>query len=174
MRAIVITTTLLLILNMSFMQEAVGAEKIKHAQIKLLDLPLYSQVYNDQRDPFADAKAALTLAQNTQRNVMIKVGGNWCGWCKRMDAFLQDNPEVFQALHQNFVLLKVNVSDSNENEDFMKSLPPVMGYPHIYISSADGKMLVSKDTAELYVNEAYSAVEWNQFLAQYNVLNTQG
>lgn len=90
----------------------------------------------------------------------------------RMDAFLKSQPDIYQALHENFVLLKVNVSDSNENSAFMKSLPPVQGYPHIYISNASGKMLLSKDTAELYIDDAYSREAWIAFINEFKYQNT--
>lgn len=135
------------------------------------DLPTYSKVYDDQRDPFQDAAAALTLAKETNRQVLIEIGGNWCTWCHKMDAFLAKNPEVFQALHSQYVLLKINVSDSNENNDFMESLPPVLGYPHMYVSTAQGKMLLSKDTAELLADNNYSKSQWLSFLYQWSVAN---
>ena len=112
-------------------------------------LPTYSKIYDEQRDPFKDATAALALAKETNRQVLIEIGGNWCSWCHKMDAFLAKNPDVYEALHSQYVLLKISVSDSNENNDFMKSLPPVLGYPHMYVSTAQGKMILSKDTAEL-------------------------
>jgi thiol:disulfide interchange protein len=133
------------------------------------ELPLYSKVYDDQRDPFKDANAALTLAKATNRNVLIEIGGNWCTWCHKMDAFLLKNPQVYQSLHSKYVLLKISVSDSNENEDFMKALPPVLGYPHMYVSTAGGKMLLSKDTAELQDNNGYSSIYWLDFLQQWQL-----
>lgn len=135
-------------------------------------LPVYSKIYDDQRDPFADANAALALAKASNRQVLIEVGGNWCSWCKKMDTFLQKNPDVYQALHSQYVLLKINVSDSNENEAFMKSLPPVLGYPHMYVSNAQGKMLLSKDTAELLDKEEYSKTQWLTFLDEWSVKTT--
>ncbi|WP_246143515.1 thioredoxin family protein [Colwellia echini] len=135
-------------------------------------LPMYSKVYDDQRDPFKDANAALALAQQTNRQILIEVGGNWCSWCHKMDTFLSNNPEVYNALHSKYVLLKINVSDSNENEDFMKSLPPTQGYPHMYISTAQGKMILSKDTAELLEDNNYSKAQWLSFLEQWSVQNT--
>lgn len=134
-------------------------------------LPEYSKVYDDKRDPFKDAVAAIKLAKQTQRNVIIEIGGNWCTWCHRMDDFLEKNPEIYQTLHNNFVVLKINVSDSNENEAFMKSLPPVLGYPHMYVSSYTGKMLLSKDTAELQENGDYSVKNWTNFLDKWQVNN---
>ncbi|WP_019029669.1 thioredoxin family protein [Colwellia piezophila] len=136
------------------------------------DLPTYSTSYDEQRDPFKDATAALTLAKATNRQVLIEIGGDWCTWCHKMDNFLAKNPEVYHALHSQYVLLKVNVSDSNENNDFMKSLPPVLGYPHMYVSTAQGKMILSKDTAELLDDNNYSKVQWLSFLTQWSVENS--
>lgn len=131
------------------------------------ELPEYSKVYDEQRNPFNDANAALALAKKTNRNVLIEIGGNWCTWCHKMDAFLLKNPNVYQALHSKYVLLKISVSDANENDDFMKSLPPVLGYPHMYVSTASGKMLLSKDTAELQDSKGYSTEYWLDFLQQW-------
>ncbi|MGB0938639.1 MAG: thioredoxin family protein [Colwellia sp.] len=140
---------------------------------KAIDLPLYSRVYDDTSDPFKDAVAAIKLADTTNRNVLIEIGGNWCTWCHKMDTFLEKNPKVFDALHSKFVLLKINVSDSNENEAFMKSLPPVLGYPHMYVSTAKGKMLLSKDTAELIEGSEYSVKQWLDFLNKWQPSNTK-
>ncbi|WP_448556741.1 thioredoxin family protein [Thalassotalea montiporae] len=131
------------------------------------DLPLYSKVYDDKRDPFKDAVAAINLAKASNRNVLIEIGGNWCTWCHKMDAFLEKNPDIYNKLHQEFVILKVNVSDSNENEAFMKGLPPVLGYPHMYVSTAAGKMVLSKDTAELQEDGKYSRENWLSFIEQW-------
>jgi len=138
-----------------------------------LYLPVYSTTYDEQRDPFADAKAAIKLAQSTERNVLIEIGGNWCSWCKKMDAFLEDNPEVYRELHSKFVLLKINVSDSNENEAFMSALPPVLGYPHMYVSTASGKMILSKDTAELLQDGQYSVKHWLEFIDTWQANGNQ-
>ncbi|TPH15641.1 thioredoxin family protein [Litorilituus lipolyticus] len=133
------------------------------------DLPAYSQIYDDTRDPFKDARNALALAKETNRQVLIEIGGNWCTWCHKMDDFLAKNPDIFQALHANYVLLKINVSDSNENEAFMSALPPVLGYPHMYVSTATGKMILSKDTAELLTGSEYSREQWLTFIDKWSL-----
>lgn len=137
-------------------------------------LPFYSVEYDDKRDPFKDATAAIELAKASNRNVLIEIGGTWCTWCHKMDDFLAQHPEIFHQLHSKFVLLKISVSDSNENEAFMKSLPPVLGYPHMFVSTNSGKMILSKDTAELLINGEYSVKNWSKFLNKWQVSNTQG
>jgi thioredoxin-related protein len=134
-------------------------------------LTLYSTVYDDKRDPFKDAAAAIKLANETNRNVLIEIGGNWCTWCHKMDSFLGKNPDIYEKLHKEYVLLKINVSDSNDNEAFMKSLPPTLGYPHMYVSTATGKMILSKDTAELLSDGNYSRTQWLAFLEQWKIAN---
>jgi len=159
-----------LVISLSLFISSITAVNAASA-IETPSLPTYSKVYDDQRDPFKDATAALALAKETNRQVLIEIGGNWCSWCHKMDSFLTKNPEVYQALHSQYVLLKINVSDSNENNDFMESLPPVLGYPHMYVSTAQGKMLLSKDTAELLIDSNYSKTQWLNFLTKWSVTN---
>lgn len=149
----------------------VNGQTLGHESVK--ELPLYSKIYDDKRDPFKDAQAAIKLAQATDRNVLIEIGGTWCTWCHKMDAFLADNPKIYQQLHDKYVVLKISVSDSNENEAFMKSLPPVQGYPHMYVSTNSGRMLLSKDTAELLDNLEYSTVYWSAFLDKWQAKNNK-
>jgi len=134
-----------------------------------IELPKYSQIYSEQSDPFKDAVAAIKLAKETNRNVLIEIGGNWCTWCHKMDVFLEKNPEVYHLLHSKFVLLKISVSDANENEAFMKSLPPVLGYPHMYVSTSSGKMILSKDTAEFLENGQHSVRQWLTFIKDWQI-----
>ena len=132
-------------------------------------LPPYSQGYDPARDPFVDDRAALKLAQETNRRVLIEVGGNWCSWCLKLDKFLAENPLIREQLHQNFVILKVNVSETNDNAEFMAGFPKPLGYPHIYISEADGRLIFSKDTAQLLENSRYSVQRFQQFIDKWKL-----
>jgi thiol:disulfide interchange protein len=132
-----------------------------------LDLPLYSTVYDVDRNPNADGRAALKLAKDTQRKVLIEVGGDWCSWCHILDRFIKDHPDVETRLHKTFVVLKVNVSDVNDNAEFMASLPPALGYPHMYITDNNGDVLHSQDTAEFLVNKKYSESRFMVFLDRW-------
>ena len=171
----VIFTLFLLVLSaLSFHQSVYAKETTTSEATSPSTLPVYSKVYDYKRDPFKDAVAAIKLASETNRNVLIEIGGNWCTWCHKMDAFLDKNPEVFQALHKQYVLLKISVSDTNENEAFMKSLPPVLGYPHMYVSTGTGKMVLSKDTAELQEDGRYSKQRWLTFLDAWQSSKTKG
>ena len=126
-------------------------------------LPAYSLKYDPARDPFKDGHAAIELANKTQRRILIEVGGDWCKWCHLMDRFLEENPDIKTRIHQTFVMLKINVSDANDNRKFLSSFPKPLGYPHMYVSDSDGSVLFSKDTADFLVNGKYSRQRFIEF-----------
>jgi len=130
-------------------------------------LPVYSQIYDASRNPNDDGRAALKLAKETGRKVLIEVGGDWCGWCHVLDRFIKDNPEVEAGLHETFVVLKVNVSDENDNVKFISAFPPAQGYPHMYVTDSSGTILHSQDTAEFRENKKYSVNRFRIFFERW-------
>lgn len=132
-------------------------------------LPAYSRAYDPARNAFADGYAALKLARETNRRVLIEVGGDWCKWCHAMDRYLDRHPEVKQQLHRTFVMLKVNVSEENDNAEFLKVFPAPLGYPHMYVADHKGKLLQSKDTGEFFVNGRYSRQRFLDFFSEWAV-----
>ena len=131
--------------------------------------PPYSTQYSPSRDPFVDGKAAIKLATKTQRRILIEVGGDWCKWCHILDKFIKSDSEIEQALHKTFVVLKVNVDDENPNDKFLSSFPKALGYPHMYITESDGRVVKSQDTAEFLVNLKYSKQKFMLFLNKWKL-----
>lgn len=134
-----------------------------------LVLPAYSQGYDPGRDPFADGREALRLAKDTRRRVLIEVGGDWCSWCHVLDRFLGEHPSLYARLHDTFVLLKVNVDETNDNAEFLSVFPKALGYPHMYITDNEGAVLFSQDTAEFLHNGKYSEQRFQLFLDRWSI-----
>ena len=121
------------------------------------DLPAYSRGYSPQRDPFADGRDAIALARRSGRRVLIEVGGEWCSWCHVLERVIKDNPEVERTLRRDFVVVKVNVSDINDNAEFIQGLPAAAGYPKLFVSRGDGTVIHSQDPAEFIRDGSYDA-----------------
>ena len=138
-----------------------------NSAINIDELPAYSLKYDPARDPFKDGHSAILLAKKTQRRILIEVGGEWCKWCHIMDRFLDKNPDVKTLMHQTFVMLKINVSDANDNREFLSSFPKPLGYPHMYVSDTDGSVLFSKDTADFIINGNYSRQRFIEFYERW-------
>lgn len=137
-------------------------------------LPGYSRGYDPERNPFDDGRDALALAKNTGRLVLIEVGGDWCRWCHVLDSFIRSSSRVYAKLHDNFVLLKVNTSEANDNAEFLAGLPRTSGYPHLFISRDDGTLIGSTDTTRLVVNGRYDEQRFLAFLQHWFALKTAG
>lgn len=150
---------------------ALSAMPFSMVVAELHPVPEFSKVYDPQRDPFADGHAAIKLAQETNRRVLIELGGDWCKWCHVMDDFFEKNPDVKKQLHNTFVMLKVNVSDANGNEKFLASFPKPQGYPHMYVADKNGSLVQSKDTAEFLVNGKYSRAKFIEFFEKWQLNN---
>ncbi len=105
--------------------------------------------YDPARNPAEDLRQAIPIAANEHKRILLELGGDWCIWCKHMDDFYVAHPELLQFRADHYVLVKVNVSNENMNEEFLSPFPPAAGYPHIYILDSDGTFLHSQDTAAL-------------------------
>jgi len=145
----------------------VGVDLDQVKAVEKTTYPPYSIYYDPARDPFVDGRAAVALAKKTQRRILIEVGGDWCKWCHLLDAFIKNDKQIKQALHQTFVVLKVNVSDENSNEKFLSAFPKTLGYPHMYVADMNGNVIHSQDTGEFLVNLKYSKQKFLEFLKRW-------
>ena len=123
--------------------------------------------YDPKADPRADFQAALARASKEGRNALMDVGGEWCGWCHRMDKFLTENEELRTLLEKNYVFVKVNFSEENKNERFLAEYPAIDGYPHIFVFDSSGKLLISKSTGDLEEGKGYNLQRFKDFLDHY-------
>ena len=130
-------------------------------------IPEYSKAYDPGRDPFADGEEARKYARQTNRRGLIQVGGDWCGYCRALDRFIDSNDTVRKSLYRQFVVLKVNVSDENDNQAFMSAMPKTFGYPHIFIAESSGNVVFSDDTARLLHDGEYAEERFIEFLDKW-------
>ena len=107
------------------------------------------QGYDPAADPFAQVDAASKTASAENRHILLVAGGEWCVWCYYLEDFLMREPEVAGALHDTFVVVHVNYSEENRNEEFFGTLPEADGYPHFWILNAAGSLLESQGTLAL-------------------------
>jgi thioredoxin-related protein len=127
--------------------------------------------YDSSRDPFADVESAIQEAKNTNRNILLEIGGDWCSWCHILDRFVSSNKDIADVIEQNFVVVKVNVSEENYNDEFMEQYPFVTGYPHFFILDNEGELVHSQDTAKLEEGQSYNHDVFLAFLEDWKPNN---
>jgi len=123
--------------------------------------------FDPARNPFDDLTTAVDNAKQTNKRIILDVGGEWCIWCHRIDSFMHSSEEIKSLLGENFIIVKVNYSKENKNEIFLSQYPAVEGYPHFFILESDGKLLHSQNTGELEKDKDYDKEKFITFLNKW-------
>jgi thioredoxin-related protein len=58
-------------------------------------------------------KTAIDEARSSKKNVLIIFHATWCGWCKRLEAVLE-NPEIKSIIDKNYIVAKLDVRERGE------------------------------------------------------------
>ncbi len=151
----------LFILISFFITPLVAQEKSESAKF----VPLTK--FDPARNPGDDLKIVIEEAQQSNRRILLDVGGEWCIWCHRLDELIDSTKELKDYLHKYFVVLKVNVSKENKNEEFLKQYPEVPGYPHLFVLDKNGKFLHSQNTGDLEAGKGHDKNKIIAFLKKW-------
>lgn len=111
--------------------------------------------FDPLRDPARDLETAKVEAQRGGKRVLLEIGGERCDWCRILDDLIEGDAEIRSFRDANFVWVKVNHSEENENTAFLSQYPEIKSYPHLLVLEADGKLLHSQSTGELEKGKAY-------------------
>lgn len=134
------------------------------------DLPLQ---FDPQRDAAKDLVTARELARSTGRHVLVDVGGEWCGWCRRFDQLVATQPQIKALIESRYVWLKVNCSRDNKNAAVLSQWPRIHGYPFFLVLDGSGKLMHAQSVqgleteSENEADENYDAAKIMAFLKRY-------
>jgi thiol:disulfide interchange protein len=123
--------------------------------------------YDPKANPEEDLRKAVRQATREGKHILMEVGGEWCSWCHRMEAFFERSTTLKEFRDKNYVLLRVNFSEENENKSFLSKYPPIDGYPFLFVLDGAGKFLHAQSTAVLEEGKTYDLERVSEFLRQY-------
>lgn len=123
--------------------------------------------YDPARDAAKDIDDAVAEAARSGKRVLLEVGGEWCIWCHRLDAFWEQYPDIAKMLDDNFIMVKINFSPDHENQDVLSRYPEIPGYPHFFVLEADGSLLHSQDTGKLETGDHHDPEKMSAFLEEW-------
>ena len=145
-------------------QPAPGTQSGDHAS----DFKFYTVAqYDDTRNPVDDLATTIERARAEKKNILIQVGGDWCGWCKLMSEFTETNERVRENISKNYLIMKVTYDQKQPNAAFLSKYPSIAGYPHLFVLDSDGKLLHSQGTAELEQGRGYNEPVYLEFLDKW-------
>lgn len=115
-------------------------------------------LYNPSADAKADIAAAVKQASTQHKNVLLQIGGNWCSWCIRFNDLVTKDTTLDKYLNANYIVLHVNYSKENENEEALAKLgyPQRFGFPVFIVLDGKGTRLHTQNSEYLEEGKGYS------------------
>ncbi len=117
---------------------------------------------NRYKAPALEAKAVLDIAlaeaKRSDRLVFLHFGAPWCGWCKKLEAWMAQ-PEVATLLKKDFVDLKIDQDRMTGGLEMKKAYPASekSGIPWFAALDPDGKAVVT--STDSGANIGFPAIE---------------
>ncbi|MGA2538916.1 MAG: thioredoxin family protein [Terracidiphilus sp.] len=126
------------------------------------------QIYPEVGQAKADLAAALKIAAQTHKRVLLDFGGDWCGDCQVLDIYFH-NAQNLPILEKNFVLVHINIGHQDENLDIARQyeVPVDTGVPALAVLSDKGKLLYSQKDGEFKSMRRMDSSSVTSFLVQW-------
>jgi len=89
---------------------------MKRLTVFLATLGLAAIAFAESPKPATEVMAnAQAVAKKDGKNVMVIFHASWCGWCKKMDAFMA-KPEFKSAFEADYVIVHLTVMESKDKK----------------------------------------------------------
>jgi thiol:disulfide interchange protein len=129
-------------------------------------------IYPDASQAKADIAAALKVAAQTHKRVILDFGGDWCGDCQVLDIYFHDEKNR-PLLDAGFVLVHVNIGHMDTNLDIAQKyqVPLDRGVPALAVLSDKGTLLFSQKSGEFEAMRRMESSAVTSFLARWKPTN---
>ncbi|PRY53783.1 thioredoxin-related protein [Arcticibacter pallidicorallinus] len=130
------------------------------------------KVYNPGANAAAEIRQAISKAGQEGKHVFLQIGGNWCVWCLRFNELVIKNDTLSNKLKTNYVVVHVNHSKENKNEEVLASLgyPQRFGFPVFVILDGKGNLIHTQNSAYLESGKGHSSAKVLEFLNNWSPL----
>ena len=106
--------------------------------------------YDEKADADAQVAAAMATAKSSHKLLLIDLGGNWCGDCRVLAAFMR-LPEIATFVDAHYVVVPVDVGRENKNLQIPGrwGVTKLEGVPSLLVVDRHGRLVDAGHIAAL-------------------------
>ncbi|MBK8979499.1 MAG: thioredoxin family protein [Planctomycetes bacterium] len=109
-------------------------------------------IYDEAADANQLVEQALAQATRDHKRVLLMYGGNWCGWCHKLDELFRTDAKIRREISYEYIVVHVDVGHGEKHAELSArfgSDHKAHGYPYLTVVAADGTTVTHQDTGEL-------------------------
>ena len=127
--------------------------------------PKREPIYTEDGKGMARVEQALVAAKRENKRVLLKIGGNWCGWCYKLHDLFQTDKAIQTLLRNEYELVMVdNRADKPVIEKWQ--ITP-NGYPYLAVLDSMGKKVIEQETGSLEIGDKHDPQKVKAFLGKW-------
>ena len=100
-----------------------------------------ADVYDEKTNAGDDIAAAVARAAKNHKRVLVVYGGNWCGWCVKLDEFFKKDRSVARTLRYEYEVVKVDIGKFDKNMELVEKYGAQLkkgGVPYLTVLDGTG------------------------------------
>ena len=108
----------------------------------------------------------LSRALSEDKQVFLKFGAPWCGWCHKLDDWM-NQPEIASILDRDFVTIRVDIDRMTHGKEVLHQFRPSDkgGIPWFAVLDSKGKSLGTSDGPNGNIGYPFKPEEIDHFMA---------
>jgi thioredoxin-related protein len=139
------------------------------------DAPKKPALYDPKADARAQIEAASAKAKRNHARVLVMFGFEGCGWCHKLHALFEQNPEIRKLLRDEYVKVLVDIQaphadvllkackEALTREELQKGI----GFPFLAVLDGAGKVVTSQRTEPLEEGKGHDPGRVKEFLSRW-------
>lgn len=127
--------------------------------------PKRQSIYRSDGKGGERVEQALVRARAENKRVLLKIGGNWCGWCYKLHDVFHKNKGIRTLLRDEYEVVMIESRKDRAVIEKWQVKPE--GYPYLAVLDAAGKKLTEQETGSLEIGPKHDPEKVKAFLERW-------
>lgn len=143
------------------------------------------KVYDETLDQNEQIDQAVAKAKAEGKFVICQVGGNWCPWCLKFWAYINENESIAKIVKDNFVYVHIDYTpksfktDEARKQRTLKAMERLgkanrFGFPVMVVLDENGKVIHIQDSSYLEEGDGYNEKKVSSFFKHWTPKAVKG